>query len=167
MSELNPYITNLDTRKAAMLHYMDGLSESDLKHSPHPKTWSPLEVLEHIIIVEEMTTKASRPKAGEDRVGLKPRIFIALGVGPMRPGFRIPTMSMLQPKRNHDYQALKERWSEARRTLAAQVKSVQSESKNRAMVVHPLAGPMSAAMALDFLDVHLRYHWKNFPRVSK
>ena len=167
MNELNPYITNLDTRRAAMLQYMDGLSEGDLKRAPRPKAWSPLEVLEHIIIVEEMTTKANRPKAGEDRVGMKARIFMVVGVGPMRPGFRIPTMPMLLPKRNHDYDALKERWTEARRTLAAQVEAVKTESQHRAMVVHPLAGPMSAAMALDFLDVHLRYHWKNFPRVSK
>lgn len=90
-----------------------------------------------------------------------------VGVGPMRPGFRIPTMPMLQPKRNHDYKALKERWTEAHHILAIQVETAKAEAQHTAMVVHPLAGPMSAAMALDFLDVHLRYHWKNFPRVSK
>ena len=167
MNKVTTHVANLDTRKAAVLAYLDSLNPMDLKRAPRPGQWSPLEVLEHIVIVEELTTKARTPAAGEQKVGLKARGFMLLGVAPMRPGFRIPTMPVLQPKRNQDYNTLKERWAAARRDLSAHLESVGADVTQRAMIVHPLAGPMSAAMALDFLDVHLRYHWKNFPRLSR
>lgn len=154
----------IERKKVELLRYTDTLSAARLAQRPGKGEWSPLEVIEHLLIVEEMIAQADRVSPGTVRVSVKSRIFMALAVGPMRPAFRMPTMPVLQPKVTGDYASLKARWSQARSRIAEIVRQAEGRPRDEAQILHPMAGAMSAEQAIDFLNVHLRYHAKHFPK---
>ena len=163
LNELAPYLIALEDKKRDVLRYMDGLSPSQRQWRPSDRELSPIQVLAHVVKVEETVAgPGTLPKPGS-KVGLKGRIFMAVLVNMMRPGFRIPTFPTLHPAQPDSYEDLKRAWETVRNELASRVELANGQP----ITNHIMAGPLSAPMALDFLDVHLRYHWKNFPRQTR
>lgn len=154
----------IERRKEELLRYTETLSPVRLAQRPDERQWSPLEVFEHLLIVEEMIALAPRLAPGTARVSLKSRVFMTLAVGPMRPAVRMPTMPVLQPRVTGDYASLKARWNQARSGIAELVRRAEGRPRHEAQILHPMAGAMSVEQAIDFLNVHLRYHAKHFPK---
>lgn len=164
LKEFTPYYKSLTTKRAEMLSLMDRMTEQQRQTKPSPKELSPIQVLAHVVKVEETVVGPGTRPAPSSKVGLKGRVFAGVLVNMMRPGFRIPTTPELHPPQPESYEDLKRNWEVARLELLMRIESVTEANKATPITNHMMAGPLSAAMALDFLDVHLRYHWKNFPR---
>ena len=164
LKDLSNHFKRLEDQKRDLLRLMDGLTESERSKSPNPKELSPIQVLAHLVKVEETVAGNGTAPSPNLKVGIKGRIFMATMVNLMRPGFRIPTAPMLHPKTPDTYEELKRKWSEIRKSLASRVERITEASLDSPITNHMMAGPLSAPMALDFLNVHLAYHWKNFPR---
>lgn len=164
LKEFSPLYKSLEDKRKELLRYMDGLSEAELQLKPSPKELSPIQVLAHIVKVEETVAGPGTSPKPKSKVGLKGRVFMATLVNMMRPGFRIPTTPALHPPIPDSYQELKRSWDVTRKELITRVERTSESDKHQPITDHEMAGPLTAAMALEFLDVHLRYHWKNFPR---
>ena len=165
MPRLNTLFRSIEAQKAEMLRYVETLTDEERNQNLTPAEWSPLQVMEHIVSVEELTTAAGLQSNA--RVLLKGHIFITLGGGLMRlcarSGLRTPTLPVFEPSGEHDFQTIKQRWDEATNALAPKLVSVTRETQP--FVMHPVAGPLSARQFFELLDVHLAYHWRHFPRV--
>lgn len=167
LKELSPLYKSLEDKRRELLKYMDGISEAERQRKPNPKELSPIQVLAHIVKVEETVAGPGTSPKLKSKVGLKGRVFMATMVNLMRPGFRIPTTPVLHPSVPDSYHELKQSWERTRQELTSRVERTTESAKNQPITDHMMAGPLSAAMALEFLDIHLRYHWKNFPRQSQ
>ena len=157
----------LEDQKRELLCYLDGLTEEERSWRASSKELSPIQVLAHVVKVEETVSGAGTAPPPRSKVLLKGRIFMLTMVNLMRPGFRIPTMPVLHPKSPDSYEGLKRTWDKTRRDLASRIDGLSEATRHKPVTNHMMAGPLSASMALEFLDVHLSYHWKNFPRPNR
>ena len=155
---------NTEQRKTEMLAYLESLTDQERMKQPTPSDWSPLQVMEHIVIVEEWV---SGPTPKNRKVLLKGYLFMALGVSTMRKGTRVPTLPQAVPSGALNYTEIKQRWEDARAFISSKLASVTQETQDEPIALHPVAGPLTAKQILELLDAHLIYHWKHFPRVYK
>lgn len=167
LGELVPFHTSLEKRRLELIDYMDRLSEQERLRNPSSSELSPLQVLAHVVRVEETVVGPGTTPSQNSKVGVRGRIFMFTMVNLMRPGFRIPTTPILHPENPYGYEELKRAWDVLRTELKSRVERVSLTSRDQPICDHMMAGPLTARMALDFLDVHLRYHWRNFPRSTR
>ena len=156
---------SIEKRKAAMLNIIDALTDEQRRESPAPAEWSPLQVMEHVVVVEEWMANPLPP--GNDRILLKGRLFILLGVGSMRRGLRMPTLPEAAPCGDTNFAVIRERWENARERIAARLETITPETRPSPIALHPVAGPLNAQQTLQLLDAHLTYHLRYFPHVTK
>ena len=173
LPKLNILYQRIEKRKAEMLTFLESLSDAARNNAPNPSAWSPLQVMEHVVTVEEWMAgpnMALPPANG--KVLLKGHLFILLGGGLTRvaslAGFRIPTLPEAEPQGEHfNFTALKQRWENARKSLAPKLEAVTPKTQHLPIALHPVAGPLNAKQALVLLDVHLAYHWRHFPLAGR
>jgi hypothetical protein len=156
---------SIEQRKSIMLRYLETLTDEERRKNPTPAEWSPLQILEHLVLLEELSLGADLP--ANAKILPKAYLFVTLGGGLTRvgavSGLRIPTLPAFEPRGEHDFSVIKKRWGKARKTLSGRLASVKQPK--RPFIMHAVAGPMSANQFLELLDVHLAYHWRHFPRV--
>ena len=173
LPKLNILYQRIEKRKAEMLTYIEYLSDAERNNVPNSSAWSPLQTLEHVVTVEEwMAGPNMAPPPENGSVLLKGHLFILLGGGLTRfatmSGFRIPTLPEAEPQGDYfDFTALKQRWENARESLAPKLEAVTPKTRHLPIALHPVAGPLNAKQAVALLDVHLAYHWRHFPRSKK
>ncbi len=152
-SELDRLSQSLETRKAKMLVCLESLSHEERGSKPAPSDWSPLQVMEHVVIVEEWM---AAPQPVGDNILLKGHLFMIFGVGLMRTGLRVPTLPMATPRGDPDYADVKRRWEDARNALASKRAAVTGKARHLPIALHPAAGPLNAKQALTLLSSHAK-----------
>ncbi len=164
LKEIDEKLQVLEDTKRYLIRHVDSLSTEERERAPKPGQMSPIQVLAHVVLVEETVTGPFVSDTKNRTVSLKGYLFMLTAVALMRFGCRIPTLPYLSPKGPQDYEATKRRWEEARINLRRKLERVTARSKKIPIAFQPMAGPMTADMVLEFLNVHLRYHWKHFPK---
>ena len=170
---LNARYLSMEKRRFEMLAYLESLSDAERNKAPAPTDWSPLQIMEHVVTVEEWMAGPNAALPHENgKVLLKGHLFIMLGGGLTRVavglGFRIPTLPQAEPQGAHfDFTAIKRRWENARQSLLPKLEAVMPETRHLSIALHPIAGPLNAGQVVTLLDVHLAYHWRHFPRAGK
>ena len=167
LPELNTLYQSIEKRKAAMLTYLETLPDEERSKNAAAAEWSPLQVMDHVVIVEEwMAGPNAAVLPANARVLMKGRLFITLGGGVMRSALRMPTLPMAVPQDDLDFTAIKQRWDRSRNMLAPKLAAVTQETQPLPIALHPVAGPLNAKQVLVLLDAHLAYHWRHMPRVK-
>ena len=161
LQELNLLYRSIEERRGEMLTYLEAMTDERQNKNPTPTEWSPLQVMEHIVIVEEYVASPLPP--ADNKVLLKGHLFMTFGVGLMRTGLRIPTIPQAVPSNALDFAAVRQRWSDARNCLLSKLKTVAQENQAAPIAPHPIAGPLTAKQTLELLDAHLIYHLRHFP----
>ena len=161
LPELNTLSQSMETRKTEMLAYIDALPSEKRNAKPRPSEWSPLQVMEHLVLVEEWMA-APCPPGG--KVLTRGKIFVLFGGNMMRSRFRIPTVPMAEPQVVLDDALIRQRWDRARASLSAKLAEVTAENRSSPIALHPLVGPLDALQTLTLLDVHLAYHLRHLPK---
>lgn len=151
---------SIENQKAVFISYLNALSEDALTARATPVDWSLLEVLEHVIIVEEWVSAPFINSEGK-RVGMKAYLFTGLGGAITRSGIRIPTLPVAEPSGTASLNDLIERWARARQSLAPKLLQVTASRWYAPIALHPFAGPMNAYQVMGLLDVHLAYHLRH------
>ena len=166
LPELNTLYQSIERRKAEMLAHLESLPDKEQGKSPTTAEWSPLQVVDHVVIVEEwMAGPDAAILPSDARVLMKGRLFITLGGGLMRSALRMPTLPVAVPQDDPDLAAIKQRWDMSRTMLCPKLAAVTPETRPLPIALHPVAGPLNAKQVLLLLDVHLAYHWRHFPRL--
>jgi DinB superfamily len=162
--DLGRRIATLESNKSRMLEYLDSLSPSARDFRPTKDDWSPLQVLEHIVMVEEWMSGPNQAVAPRlDKVRLSGYLFIFFGGRFMASGLRVPTLSMMHPKADLDFEEIKARWSRSREDLERKLQTVTAQELSRPIALHPVAGPLNPVQVLTLLEVHSDYHWRFMP----
>jgi uncharacterized damage-inducible protein DinB len=152
-----------------MVAEADRLTAEQLTFRPAPNVWSTLDVLEHLVKVEEGIASRVRPR--EPRKPMEAvRTKAALGL--MRVAFglrrrlRVPVQAVL-PLGGVTLSDLVSRWEAAQAALRERLESFGPRDWSRPMMRHPLIGLLTPSEGLTFIHWHMGHHRRQIARIRR
>lgn len=169
-----PDFDALDAARARVGDRLGALSPEARAWSPAPDTWSALQVLDHLLKVEQsmlwgLSRQVSR---GADRRDLGPRdpdklALVDSVLRSPRP-FRMPAAveRFISPDPQPDYAALREAWAEIGAQTRALLGTVPEALREAGLIGHPIAGPLGVDDLVPFLEAHVVHHEHQLDRLD-
>jgi len=160
----------LERDRMALLARIEGLTAEELCRRPGEDEWSVSHVIGHLILAEELSLgyihkkiqapdKLVRPGLRER---MKSRLLTVVLRSPLR--FKSPKAAA-DPVPESDPARIRSHWDAVRDDLHGLIDDLPSELAERAVYRHPLAGPMSLARCMAFLDEHVAHHRRQIDRI--
>jgi uncharacterized damage-inducible protein DinB len=163
-------LERLERGWAALLGRVASMSAEQLTTRPAAGGWHVLDVVQHVIIVEELVLRALAtrpgplPMAERIRSGLRLtalRVFLRAGGR-----VRAPTPAIL-PQGSVHLDELRARRDRVRAGYASALASFGPADMARPMMKHPIVGKLTPKQTLTFLDTHLAHHRRQIERISR
>ena len=159
--DLERRLDDMDDWKDALLGALSIESPGRLAFRPGGKGWSALDVVQHLVLVEEGVLGYARKKlqGPPQPVALLDRAKLTLLVGVLRSPirFRAP-LPQVVPAETFPLDALSARWETVRGELRDLLVSLPDERKRALVFRHPISGPLDPSGTLTFLDEHAKHH---------
>ncbi|MBI5442466.1 MAG: DinB family protein [Deltaproteobacteria bacterium] len=159
--DLERRLDDLDAWKDALLGSLAGESEERLAFRPEGRGWCALDVVQHLVLVEEGVVGYARKKlrGPAQNVPLLDRAKLALLVlvlkSPIR--FRAPVPQVI-PEVTFPLGEVSDRWGRARRELRELLGALPSERQESLLFRHPIGGALDPAGTLVFIEEHAKHH---------
>ncbi len=158
---------------AAFLAAVDALTPEVRGRRPSADAWSPVEVLEHLVLAEEATLRSIERRvaggAGCSDLGAPPRwkaaaLMVAVA-SPFR--FRVPARARAVHPAGAPSDALRAGFAgfDARWRALAEV--LPDALVDAGLMRHPVAGPLTAADAARFTAAHVERHRRQVGRAAR
>jgi DinB family protein len=159
-----------DDRRNALLDEMEALEPGKLLARPREGKWSILEIVEHLVLAERVVfqelPEPSQLKARKRR--LKHRIRYLLVMFVLRADIPVGVISTaMLPRGGRDLAELRRLWDENQIWLRACVDSLGPQGIHRAVLRHPVAGPISVRQAVIMSRIHLERHIRQIRTLQK
>ena len=160
----------MDRRKEALLGVVSALSPERLALRPPTGGWNALDVVQHLVLVEESVLGYARKKAlgAPQPVPLRDRaklgLFLAVLLSPVRFGAPVP---QVVPSATIPLEESARRWADARAALRAFLDALPEERLGSLFFRHPIAGALDVAGTLRFLDAHVVHHETQVARLRR
>lgn len=161
-AKLGAKLEGMESWRGAFLAGLAAAPEARLAWRPGGSSWSALDTVQHLVLVEEGVAGYARkkllgpPQAGGGLPGrLRFALFVAAMRSPLR--FRAPVPQVL-PQETLPLPELSERWASAGRALRALLEGLGQERERALFFRHPVAGPLDPAGTVAFLHEHGRHH---------
>jgi hypothetical protein len=168
--ELERRLAALDDWKGALLSSLSVESEERLAFRPEGSGWCALEVVQHLVLVEESVLGYARKKllAPPQPVSLLDRAKLGLLLGLMRSPVRVPApIRQVVPDEVVPLPRISASWKTVRGELGALLSSLAAERRKALFFRHPVSGPLDPAGTLDFIDAHARHHEAQLRRIRR
>jgi hypothetical protein len=167
--ELAQLSDRLDQSRARVLALVEGTDEDQRSSQPAEGKWSLLQVVEHLVLAEEGTLKVfEQGPPPEPKV--KVRSVLALraieGLFGLRLRLPVPSKS-LTPTTPESLEPLRVRWVAAGKGIAQYVGALEPDDLRKPRFRHPVAGWLTAAQGIDFLERHIRHHERQIHRIRR
>ena len=165
---LSGQLKRLERRRAMLLERLAPLSPAQLTTRPAAGAWHVLDVVQHVVIVEELVVRALGTRPGplplveRLRSGLRLtalRIYLRSGGR-----LRAPSPAIL-PQGSVPLEELRARWDRTRAGLASALSSFGPADFIRPMMKHPIVGKLTPLQTLTFLATHQAHHGRQIERI--
>lgn len=161
-------LERLEKARREVLSRLSGIDESTLNRCPADDAWSVIQVLHHVILVEELSIgyiERKRTDTTAGRAGLKERVRSWMLRVAMRSPLRFdaPSVSTDLPARD-SLDDVASRWEEVRTRIRRTLEEIPADAVDRAIYRHPVIGVMSLDQAVRFLEDHLAHHERQIDR---
>jgi hypothetical protein len=167
-------LATLDNRRSEFLAGLASISPEQRGQKPTAKAWSPLEIGEHLLRVESGLARltARQIEKGDDRrrVGEPSTTSVEGLLQALRTPAKMtmpadvrgiaPTGEITYDELRTQWLAVGEQWHEIARTFPP-------ELEGEALVLHNVAGPLTAAQTLRFLEAHIEHHLHQLARTVR
>jgi uncharacterized damage-inducible protein DinB len=170
MSALFRRFDRLERRRAALVERLASMSPAQLTARPAAEGWNVLDVVQHVVIVEELVLRALGTRPGPlslaERLGSGVRLT-ALRIY-LRSGGRVqaPTPAIL-PRGSVSLEELQARWDRTRQGYASALSTFGPADLVRPMMKHPIVGKLTPLQTLTFLETHLVHHGRQIDGIQK
>ncbi len=155
-------ISELEQQKTQMLDTLRDWSPARLAYRPAANAWSAVEMLDHIVKVENAITDAARRGLqNPHRIGPRDRLGFLFLDRVFRSNRRVKvpaSASLVLPDKDLDLQSVTHRWDASRKELAEFVSGVLPEQMQAGVFRHPVSGWMTVPQILQFFSVHIQHH---------
>ncbi len=169
-AELLRQFERLEECRAELLSRIEGLDEPRLNRRPGENQWSVIQVICHLTRAEELTLvyirKKMKYRSNLQKAGIAAALrSVALTVA-LRSGlrFKAPARSAEIPE-EQDLATTRGEWDRVREEWKATLESFPAELAGQAVFRHPVAGRLSLAQGLRFMEEHILHHAKQIDRI--
>lgn len=170
LAELDGRFEDLEDRKTELLADLGEGSDAQLHFRPTPESWSLLQVLEHLLRVEEAVLEQLQRTASASHRRRTPvtRLRFAFLRLVLRSPLRVkaPTRRVL-PAGDLTLGEIEASWSDVRRALARRLEAIEAPALTSPVAYHPVAGRLTAVQGLDFLIDHFDHHLRQVERIRR
>lgn len=166
--DLERRLDDLDDWKDALLGSLAIESAERLAFRPEGKGWCALDVVQHLVLVEEGVVGYARKKlqASPQPVSFLDRAKLALLVALMRSPIRVRApLPQVVPDEIVPLTDISARWERVRKELREILVSLPEERRKALLFRHPVSGPLDPAGTLDFVEAHAKHHDVQFRRI--
>ena len=167
---LDKRLQAFDDRRNALLDEMEALEPGKLLARPREGKWSILEIVEHLVLAERVVFRGlpepSRLEVREPRLKHRFRYLLVMFV--LRADIPVGVISTgMLPQGGRDLAELRRLWDENRAWLLACIDSLGPEGMHRAVLRHPVAGPINVRQAVVMSRIHLERHIRQIRTLQK
>jgi hypothetical protein len=162
-------IQSFADRSAALLDELEAMEPGTLRARPLPGKWTILEIVEHIVLAERFVLQglpepSHLPAA---KPGLKGRLRYLLVLFVLRANIPVGVGSpAMIPQGNRDLAELRGLWNEDQAWVLAYVTRFGSRGLKRAILRHPVTGPITVKQAITLSRAHLDRHIRQIRRLQ-
>lgn len=171
MPDLKPLLDALDDRRSEFLAAFESITPDQLAVSPGGEAWSPLQIGEHVMRVEEglahVTSRQIEKGAARRDVGEPSERSVAGLIAVLRTPAKLNVpegVPSVLPTGEIDLATLRQRWLEAGERWRAIVATFPPELAETALAYHDVAGAMTASQTLRMLEAHVEHHMHQLAR---
>jgi hypothetical protein len=164
-------LQQLERQKREILDELAPFSSAQLSQRPDPGTWSALQVLDHLVKIEEGMLRGAKEQlprhiAVSFRERLQGRMMCALMETPVR--VKVPPgAEAVLPDAGLDFGGIIARWDKTRDEWRAFLATFPSAHSAHGVFHHPVSGWMTLALTLKFASSHLAHHRYQLARIRR
>ena len=153
----------LEMRRKALIDRVKALPVEKQTAKPDPKSFSPVEIIAHIALSEQMSVDRMKKLGPKDLIGKKTRTTFIYRkvVGDMNKAKKMATPNEMIPKGRVSLEHAEHNWDQARKELAEYFNKVKH--LDDPMQQFFIFGTLSAHDVLCLLESHMHYHELLFP----
>jgi uncharacterized damage-inducible protein DinB len=167
--KLQRWFEKFERQKAEILSRASAMHPSRLQFRQTVHSWSALEVLDHLVKVEEVWLEAVTKNASpEHAVTLRARVagMVATCVMLLPTRVKVPAGAQsVVPESAPELSIISTQWDKIRRDIAGSLNSFPTH--RRGVLQHPITGWMNLDRATSFLSAHLRHHRYQLSRLER
>ena len=168
---IQPQFEKLQRQKQAVLSGLSAWSIERLQFRPAPANWSTLDVLDHLVKVEEGWIDAVRanlpdghPVRFRDRLGAW-AVYCVMW-SPLR--VKVPdSAAQTLPNETGNLSLMTGKWQVTRDEMAQLLAGLSLKQLRSGLFQHPVSGWMTMPQAIQFLSAHLRHHGYQVSRLEQ
>ena len=169
-SVIEKKFADLKNKRQMILEQLDAVPPAHLTHKAGPDRWSVVEVIQHLVIVEQQIMKQAEstptPTGTEPQPYSRERLEMVLEILETDVAVDVPAASMA-PDGRDSLSALLDQWAETRQQLEHFLRKMPADRYEELLFSHPVAGPLSVVDMLDLANVHLGYHMRQIQRIRE
>lgn len=167
-------LDRIDHKLKKLISDLDKKPAEQLTQEPQPGAWSPLQVLYHLMLSEQLSLRYIKKKLSYDpelpKVDWKARLRTFVLDAYLKSPFKRKAPTNVNESNFPDdlslVQIAKE-WQATRQELRLYLEGLEPELFSRQVYKHPISGRMSLAAMLSFFDSHFDRHHKQIKRALK
>lgn len=169
---LTPLYQQLIQTRQQFFEKVRSFEESQRSFQPEANQWSMLEVMHHLVLVEEFVVssiekKLESPPEELKKKGLKSSLtsLIIQLVLKLPVKVKIPT-DRVKPEKGKTFTDLSEQWKNLGERWGTLIEKFQAGQENCLVFRHPIGGPWSILQTLQFVPEHIRHHLVQIERIQ-
>ncbi|MBU6121524.1 DinB family protein [Hymenobacter siberiensis] len=148
----------------------------DQNKAPAPGKWSAVQVVHHLLFVEENILKYVQKKLQAEELLPKVGFFTKLQVQFVRLMLRLPGLKFKAPRgvatltdagELPTLHEMRKSWEASRRQMERLLNEFPSRQQNRAVFPHPRSGRITIYQVIEHLVDHLLHHQQQLDRITK
>jgi len=168
--KLQRQITQLESSKNLLLEKLEKIAPSRLVQKPDDKSWSIIQVVSHMIKVEQGSMNYMKKKLSYNPPLKKTGTLTAVKIGltnlVMKLPFRFKTTDFLEePTNSISFEQVKSQWAETRTQMRGFLEGLSQEQLSAALHKNLLAGRVNVYQQLSFIQVHFDRHVRQIDRI--
>ena len=168
LADIQETFKSLGKKYGKLLQHLNSLSDDVLYFKAQTDKWSIVEVIEHLVMVEQNTlgqlTGATSATTLDPQDRSAKNYHIVIKVMTRDIPVDVPDESM-EPHGHFSLEELLGRWDDIRQKTRAYVNGINPEEADNLVYRHPFAGPLDMAETLRFIDVHFDNHMRHIDRI--
>ena len=171
-SKLELRFNQLENSRLQLLAELEKRDDKELNFHPGKDKWSVIQVMHHLIIIEQLsigyinkklTYKTNINKSG---FGSAIRVFVLTLILKMPFRFKAPKIVSEVPD-NSDLNETKNQWDQVRKEMQELFDNLPEDFLNKNIFKHALAGKMNIYQMLSFMEEHFKHHVKQIDRIAR
>jgi hypothetical protein len=163
LESIKPIWEELELKRKSLFEIYDKLSDEKLNQKPADNGWSMMQVLHHLLLIEELGQKYMSKKLAHPETLNKPSFSTSI----KKLGLKLILLSPLRVKAPEVVSQLPEfaswadtkmRYENNRNSLYKFMQEIPQDLADKALFKHPVSGWLNIHQTLEFLLDHWKHH---------